>query len=101
MTTRLIACASLTAALASGQPFAERPFKIVALDPALNAIVDPGTKLETLGDHFGLIEGPIWIQEETATCSSAITPQMSSTSGLLEPLFPCFWKTADIQERTI
>jgi gluconolactonase len=63
MTTRLIACAFLTAVLASGQPFAERPFKIVTLDPALNAIVDPSTKLETLGDHFGLTEGPVWIQE--------------------------------------
>ena len=45
MTTRLIVCAFLAAALASGQPFAERPFKVVALDPALNAIVDHGTKL--------------------------------------------------------
>jgi gluconolactonase len=23
----------------------------------------PGTKLETLGEHFGLTEGPVWIQE--------------------------------------
>jgi hypothetical protein len=61
MTTRLIACALLAAALAGGQPPAERPFKIVALDPALNAIIDPSTKLETLGDHFGLTEGPVWI----------------------------------------
>ena len=63
MTMRLIASALLAATFASAQPAAERPFKIVTLDPALNAIIDPGAKLETLGDHFGLTEGPVWIQE--------------------------------------
>src|ERR1700734_4152554 len=41
---------------------AERPFKIIKLDPALDAIVLPDAKLETLGDHFGLSEGPVWVQ---------------------------------------
>ena len=62
MTSRKIVPAAVMAALAIGQTPAERPFRIVALDPALNAIIAPGTKLETLGEHFGLTEGPVWIQ---------------------------------------
>jgi gluconolactonase len=45
------------------QPPAERPFKIVTLDPALNSIVAPDAKLETLGSGFGLTEGPVWVQQ--------------------------------------
>ena len=41
----------------------ERPFKIIRLDPALDDIIAPNAKLETLGEHFGLTEGPVWIQE--------------------------------------
>ncbi len=44
------------------QVAAERPFKIVALDPALGDIIGPDASLETLGDHFGLTEGPVWVQ---------------------------------------
>src|SRR5580698_1075434 len=40
----------------------ERPFKIIKLDPALDDIISPDAKLETLGDHFGLTEGPVWVQ---------------------------------------
>jgi len=49
----LLAAASLPAA----------PFRIVRLDPALDDIIAPDAKLETLGEHFGLTEGPVWIQE--------------------------------------
>ena len=31
------------------QPPAERPFKIIKLDPALDGIISPDAKLETLG----------------------------------------------------
>ena len=48
--------------LLSAQPAAERPFKIVKLDPALDEIIAPDAKLETLGEHFGLSEGPVWVQ---------------------------------------
>ncbi len=48
--------------LARAQPSAERPFKIIKLDPALDDIISPDAKLETLGDHFGLTEGPVWVQ---------------------------------------
>src|SRR5262249_10133136 len=54
-------CAALAFLLAQ-QP-AERPFKIIRLDPALDKIVAPSTKLETLGEHFGLSEGPVWIKQ--------------------------------------
>lgn len=42
---------------------AERPFRIIRLDPALDQIVSPDAKLETLGDRFGLTEGPVWVQQ--------------------------------------
>jgi gluconolactonase len=38
-------------------------FAIVRLDPALDAIVSPDATLETIGDRFGLTEGPVWVQE--------------------------------------
>jgi gluconolactonase len=53
----------LFAGLAAAQPPSDRPFKIVKLDPALDEIISPDAKLETLGEHFGLTEGPVWIRE--------------------------------------
>jgi gluconolactonase len=38
-------------------------FEIVKLDPALDAIVSPDATLETIGDRFGLTEGPVWVQD--------------------------------------
>ena len=42
---------------------AARDFKIITLDPALDAIVAPDPTLETLGDRFGLTEGPVWVPD--------------------------------------
>ncbi len=50
------------ACLLGAQPPAQRSFKIIRLDPALDGIISPDAKLETLGDHFGLTEGPVWVQ---------------------------------------
>ena len=50
------------AGMLGAQPPGERPFQIVKLDPALDDIISPDAKLETLGDHFGLTEGPVWVQ---------------------------------------
>ncbi len=47
----------------SAQTPAGTPFRVVRLDPALDDIISPDAKLETLGEHFGLTEGPVWIQE--------------------------------------
>ena len=46
----------------TAQTPSERPFKIVKLDPALDDLISPNAKLETLGDGFGLTEGPVWVQ---------------------------------------
>jgi gluconolactonase len=47
------------AATPAGKP----GFTIVKLDPALDAIVSADAALETVGDRFGLTEGPVWVQE--------------------------------------
>ena len=40
-----------------------REFRIVRLDPSLDAIVSPDATLEMLGKDFGLTEGPVWVQD--------------------------------------
>ena len=64
MNTRVCCCILLAiAGLLSAQPPAgERPFKIVKLDPALDELISPDAKLETLADGFGLTEGPVWVE---------------------------------------
>ncbi|HET9217387.1 MAG TPA: SMP-30/gluconolactonase/LRE family protein [Terriglobia bacterium] len=37
------------------------PFRIEKLDPALDEVIASDAKLETLGEHFALTEGPVWI----------------------------------------
>src|SRR5580700_8138124 len=59
---RFTLCILALAALLTAQPPAERPFRIIQLDPALADIISSDAKLETLGDHFGLTEGPVWVQ---------------------------------------
>jgi gluconolactonase len=54
----IVACGLLTA-----QSSTPRPFRVVRLDSALDGIISPDAKLETLGEHFGLTEGPVWVQE--------------------------------------
>jgi gluconolactonase len=61
-----VACALLIsvgiAAAQSPSP-GPREFSVERLDPALDAIIAPGAKLELLGDRFGLTEGPVWVPE--------------------------------------
>jgi gluconolactonase len=54
---------SVALSVVRAQPPGESPFKIVRLDSALDAIVPADVKLEVLGEHFGLTEGPLWVQE--------------------------------------
>ena len=54
---------ALSVMTAQAQGPAPRDFRIIRLDPALDAIVSPDATLETLGEHFGLTEGPVWIQD--------------------------------------
>jgi gluconolactonase len=46
-----------------GPPPAAKPFSIMRLDPALDALVDPATTAELIANGFGLNEGPVWIRE--------------------------------------
>jgi gluconolactonase len=48
---------------AAASPADTSGFAIVKLDPALDAIVSADASLETVGDRFGLTEGPVWVQE--------------------------------------
>jgi gluconolactonase len=63
----LLGCA-VAAALAvpvlNGQTPGGTPFRIEALDPALNDIIAADAALETLGDRFALTEGPVWVPDE-------------------------------------
>src|SRR5580700_5959634 len=61
--TALVLLAACGVLIAQGPALVERPFKIVRLDPALDDIIAPDAKLETLGEHFGLTEGPVWIPQ--------------------------------------
>jgi gluconolactonase len=53
-------------AIARGQtPQASRPMgAVVRVDPALDALVSPDAKVETLReDYFGIAESPLWVRE--------------------------------------
>lgn len=54
-------CGAMVVATASGQAPGGTPFRVERLDPALDAIVAPDVRLETLGDRFALTEGPVWV----------------------------------------
>jgi len=47
----------------ASKPDDKTAFAIVKLDPALDAIVSPDARLETVGDRFGLTEGPVWVRD--------------------------------------
>ena len=55
--------AILNVVVGHAQTPAARDFRIVRLDPSLDVVVSPDAKLETLGEHFGLTEGPVWIED--------------------------------------
>jgi gluconolactonase len=48
---------------AHAQTSQPRDFRIIRLDPRLDAIVTSDATLETLGDRFGLTEGPVWVPD--------------------------------------
>ena len=49
-----------------GPSLMSRPFSITRSDPALDELIDPHAKLESLGDRFGLTEGPVWVPDGKA-----------------------------------
>ncbi len=62
MRYRFVGLALMAGGLLCAQPPAARQFQIVKLDPALDEIISPDAKLETLASGFGLTEGPVWVQ---------------------------------------
>lgn len=46
-----------------GPPPVAEEFTITRSDPALDAIISPDAKLETLANGFGLTEGPVWVPD--------------------------------------
>jgi gluconolactonase len=61
----LVAVVLLRSVLTYGQtaPPVDRPFHIQRIDSALDQIIASDAKLEVLGEHFGLTEGPVWVPE--------------------------------------
>lgn len=61
----LSTCVLFVVAIGFGLTNAQAPNgnPIERLDPALDAILAPNARLELLGEHFGMIEGPVWVQE--------------------------------------
>ena len=57
----ILICAGL--GLLHSQVSTDKPFRIVRLDPTLDDILAPDAKLESLGEHFGLTEGPVWVRD--------------------------------------
>ena len=44
-------------------PVTEQPFRIVKSDPALDELIAPDARLESMAEHIGLSEGPLWMRE--------------------------------------
>src|SRR5580704_4371081 len=57
--------AGFSAVSLQGQVIRSVPLNLVRLDPALDSILTADAPLEVLGEHFGLTEGPVWVQDAT------------------------------------
>jgi gluconolactonase len=65
MTSRLL-WVLLLVAIAHMSTRAQAPGSVVRLDPAFDAVVAPGTMVETLKEGFGFINGILWVREGAA-----------------------------------
>ena len=59
----ILALAAVFVAALQAQVLRTVPYNLVRLDPALDALIDPASPLEILGEHFGLTEGPVWVKD--------------------------------------
>jgi gluconolactonase len=41
--------------------FAQDGGQIIRMDPALDTLISPGTKIEKVADGFSFVEGPVWV----------------------------------------
>jgi gluconolactonase len=55
----------LVVLLIAVQLCAQNGGQIIRLDPALDALVPPGAKIEKVADGFGFLEGPVWVHTST------------------------------------
>src|SRR3974390_1744229 len=100
MNRLLFASALLASALSFAQ--ADRPFHIQKLDPALDEIIAPDAKLEVLGEHFGLTEGPVWVPEGRSgyllfsDCAANVIYKWAAPSALSVHLEKSGYTGADI-----
>jgi gluconolactonase len=60
-----ISVLAVFAAALHGQVIRTVPYNLVRLDPALDSLITADAPLEILGEHFGLTEGPVWINESS------------------------------------
>jgi gluconolactonase len=63
LTVALTAALAFTSLAAQPASPAPRPFRVVRMDPKLDAIVSSDARLELIGDRFGLTEGPVWVPD--------------------------------------
>jgi gluconolactonase len=54
----------LSAVLTAAQTPAGTPFRVERLDPALDELIAPDARIDTLGDRFALTEGPLWLPDD-------------------------------------
>ena len=59
-----LALLAFLAVTLSAQVLRTEPYNLVRLDPRLDDIIDQDSPLEVLGEHFGLTEGPLWMDDE-------------------------------------
>ena len=61
-----LAASLMTPGLLSAQDTTNLPSlgEIIKIDPALDALIEPGTKLQVLASGFDWIEGPVWAPEK-------------------------------------
>ena len=55
----------LVVLLFGAQLRAQNGGQIIRLDPAVDALVPPGAKIEKVADGFGFLEGPVWVHTST------------------------------------
>jgi gluconolactonase len=60
---KVLLALAIFVATVHGQVIRTVPYNLVRLDPALDAILTPDSPLEVLGEHFGLTEGPVWVND--------------------------------------
>jgi len=72
---------------------------IIRLDPAMDQVASPDTKVEVLtGNDFGITEGPVWIPQGQGYLLFSDIVANRIYNGIRRPgCIRCFWRTAAIR----